>query len=292
MSEVTGSASWREFGVDNVITRIKTVIKNFPLDENGEVAAIAMGLPCYGESETGDRELQKTIKKEFSPIPVYITNDVEVGWAGSLGLTPGINVVAGTGSIAFGKDESGATARCGGWSEFFSDEGSCYYIGRNALQLFSKQADGRVPRDEFYTVFRKGLNIKNDFDIIDIVHGQYIGSRDKVASLQLLVKEAALEGSNCAGDLYKAAAEELCCLVLAVRNTLNFQKKPYMVSYSGGLYKAGDLILPYFFDGIAAYGGKPVSPKYEPMYGALLLAFEKSNPEGLPKLKERLERDV
>jgi len=83
-----------------------------------------MGIPCYGESEDGDIELEKEIQTAFPGIPVYITNDVEVGWAGSLGLTPGVNVVAGTGSIAFGKDESGKTARCGGWSEFFSDEGS------------------------------------------------------------------------------------------------------------------------------------------------------------------------
>ena len=288
MSEVTGSAAWREFGIDNVIQRIKTVIDDFRLSENGEVAAIAMGLPCYGESEAGDSELEKSIQEVFSPVPVYITNDVEVGWAGSLGLTPGINVVAGTGSIAFGRDETGATARCGGWSEFFSDEGSCYNIGRKSLQLFSKQADGRVPKDIFYSIFRKGLSLKNDFDIIDIVHGQYIGSRDKVASLQLLARDAALAGSKSAKCLYEAAAEELCSLVRAIRNTLHFQQNPYMVSYSGGLYKTGDLILPYFFEGIEALGGKPVSPKYEPMYGALLLAFEKGNPEGLPRLQERL----
>jgi len=287
---VTGSASWREFGVDNVIKRIKAVIKSFHLNENGEIAAIVMGMPCYGESEAGDIELQIAIQEGFSPVPVYITNDVEVGWAGSLGLVPGINVVAGTGSIAFGKDETGTTARCGGWSEFFSDEGSCYDIGRKALQLFSKQADGRVPRDEFYSIFREGLNLKNDFDIIDIVHGQYIGSRDKVASLQLLARDAAFAGSDSAKKLYEAAAEELGCLVRSIRNSLNFQQNPYMVSYSGGLFKTGDLILPYFFERIEALGGKPVTPMYEPMFGALLLAFEKSFPEGLPNLKERLER--
>ena len=288
---MTGSASWREFGVDNVIKRIKSVIDSFDLSEDGGVAAIAMGLPCYGESEAGDKGLQKAIAEGFSPVPVYITNDVEVGWAGSLGLEPGINVVAGTGSIAYGKDETGQAARCGGWSEFFSDEGSCYSIGRKALQLFSKQADGRVPRDELYSIFREGLKLENDFDLIDIVHGQYIGSRDKVASLQLLARDAALAGSNSAKSLYVAAAKELCCLVGAISSTLDFKHNPYMVSYSGGLFKTGDLILPYFFEGIEALGGKPVSPKFEPAYGALLLAFEKSNPEGLPKLQERLKEE-
>ena len=269
---------------------IKSIVSGFPLGDDAVIAGVAMGLPCFGESEEGDRELLRAFTSAFSEIPLCLTNDVEVGWAGSLGLTPGINVVAGTGSIAFGKDEAGATARCGGWSEFFSDEGSCYDIGRKALQLFSKQADGRVPEDEFYSVFRKRLNIENDFDIIDIVHDQYTGSRDKVASLQFVVRDAALAGSLSARNLYITAAEELCNLVFAIRNSLNFQQNPYMVSYSGGLFKTGDLILPYFFEGIEALGGKPVSPKYEPMYGALLLAFEKSNPEGIPNLQKRLEK--
>jgi len=289
LSETTGSAAWREHGVDYVIESIRMVISDFPLGREGEIAAIAMGLPCYGESEKGDKELGNVIKQLFPDVPVYITNDVEAGWAGSLGLNPGVNVVAGTGSIAFGKNESGESARSGGWSEFFGDEGSCYCIGRKALQLFSKQADGRIPKDELYSIIRNGLNLENDFDIIDIVHGEYLKSRDKVAALQFLARDAANAGSKSAIDLYKEAAEELCSLVAAIRDRLKFKQQPFLVSYSGGLFNTGELILPYFFEGIKAAGGKPVTPRFDPMYGALLLAFDKYHPEGLPALKSRLD---
>ena len=288
-SEITHSAAWREFGVDKVVKNISEMINSFPLCPNGHVAGIAMGLPCYGESEDGDRELRKAVIEAFPSVPIYLTNDVEVGWAGSLGLSPGVNVVAGTGSIAFGKDETGKTARCGGWSEFFSDEGSCYWIGREALQLFSKQADGRVPKDELYNIIHKEFNLKNDFEIIDLIHSEYVANRDKVASLQILARNAALAGSESVKVLYKEAANELCRLVEAISEKIHFKQQPYPVSYSGGLYRAGELILPYFFAGIEAAGGIPVTPKFEPMYGAVLLAFEKNNPEGLPKLQQRLE---
>jgi len=289
LSELTASASWREHGIDHVINNIKNVIKSLPLKEGGTVSGIAMGLPCYGESEEGDRELEKAIYNAFPEIPVYITNDVEAGWAGSLGLTPGINVVAGTGSIAFGKNETGETARCGGWSEFFSDEGSCYRIGRTVLEVFSKQSDGRLPKDELYEITRKKLNITNDFEIIDLIHNDHLHSRDKIAALQFISQEAALAGSALAKSLYKDAVNELCALVKAIRDKLLFKQQPFPVSYSGGLFKTGDLIIPDFFIGIEAIGGKPVTPKYEPVYGALLLAFEKKYPPGLPGLIKQLD---
>ena len=286
---LTDSSSWREYGIDHVVGNICQVIKNFPIGADRQISGITMGMPCYGESEDGDRELEKAIRAAYPGVPLYLTNDVEVGWAGSLSLTPGINVVAGTGAIAFGRDESGETARCGGWSEFFSDEGSCYWIGVKAMQLFSKQSDGRAPKDELYTTFRKELKLKNDFEFIDLMHGDYISSRDKVASLQFLLRDAALAGSQSARDIYIEAAGELCLLVAAIRDRLQFIKKPFPVSYSGGLYKTGELVLPHFFKGIEDAGGKPVIPKYEPVYGALLLSFEKNHPQGLPALYKRLE---
>ena len=268
---------------------IKNVISKFPMGEDAVIAGIAMGLPCFGESEDGDRELKKSFDSAFPNIPVYLTNDVEVGWAGSLDLASGVNVVAGTGSIAFGKNESGETARCGGWSEFFSDEGSCYWIGCKVLQLFSKQADGRAPKDELYTVVRKEFKIKNDFEIIDPVHNEYITNRDKVAALQFLAKDAALAGSSSARNLYIDAAGELCNMVTAIRDRLQFKHQPFPVSYSGGLFKAGELILPHFNERVIAAGGDPVKPKYEPVYGAVLLAFEQNCPDCLPGLRKRLD---
>ena len=282
----TPGASWREYGAAKVAVNLAEAVKNLVTDKKGSIAGIAMGLPCFGESAEGDNMLEEAVRKEFPGIPLYITNDVEAGWAGSLALNPGINIVAGTGAIAFGKDIHGKTARSGGWSEFFGDEGSCYWVGRRVMELFSKQSDGRLPRDELYNVVRQELNIENDFSFIDLIHGEYVGYRKQVAKLQFLAEKAALAGSPSARALYGEASKELLLLVSAIRKKLDFSKKPWNISYSGGLFKAGDLILPQFSRDLEIEGGMVSPPLFTPVEGAVLLAFEHFCPDGLPQIKK------
>ena len=284
----TGSASWREYGIAAVLENIRQAIAALPFGETASIAGIAMGLPYYGELADGDRELEEALAAAFPGIPLYLTNDVEVGWAGALGLSPGVNVVAGTGAIAFGKDEGGKSARSGGWSEFFGDEGSAFWVGRHVMSLFSKQSDGRMERDALYDIVRREFALTNDFDFIELMHDTYIVQRDKVAALQLLAKQAALAGSPSAQALYGAASAELCLLVKAIRDKLAFAETPFLVSHTGGLFRAEDLILPRFAQGIEALGGKLCPPRFGPAEGALLLAFSQFHVDGLPQLRKCL----
>ena len=286
----TSGSSWREHGARKVALNLRETVAGLLGDKFSQIAGIAMGLPCHGESAEGDLILEQSIHSMFSGVPIYFTNDVEVGWAGSLALVPGINIVAGTGSIAFGKDSYGNAARSGGWSEFFGDEGSCYWIGRKIMELFSKQADGRMPKDQLYSMVYNELELENDLSFIDKVHAKYIGFRKQVADLQYLAEKAALAGSPSAKALYDEAVYELCLLVDAVRNRLNFSGAPLIVSYSGGLFKTGDLVLPKFSGEVQKRGGKLAPPRFEPMEGALLLAFEHFSPGGLEQIKQRLEK--
>jgi len=285
----TSGASWREHGVWKVAQNLKEAVVDLMGDEYGLIGGIAMGLPCHGESADGDSALERAIRGEFSDIPLYFTNDVEVGWAGSMALSPGINIVAGTGAIAFGKDIHGKTARSGGWSEFFGDEGSCYWMGRKVMELFSKQSDGRMPRDELYTTVRRELTLKDDISFIDLIHSEYVGYRKQVASLQFLAEKAALAGSASAKALYEEAVRELLLLVIAIRNQLDFSEKPFSVSYTGGLFKAGEFVMPQFSREIEKEGGVLSPPLFGPMEGAVLLAFQNFFPDGLEQVKKVME---
>lgn len=281
-----GSSSWREHSATGVAELLKCAA--YKLLGDSRIAGMAMGLPCYGESIEGDRELELVVRKEFAGIPVYITNDVEVGWAGSLALHPGINIVAGTGSIAFGKDAYGKTARSGGWSEIFGDEGSCYWIGRKVLEMFSKQADGRIQKDALYNVVYDEFNLKNAYEIIDIAYEKFMQSREQVAGLQILAMKAALAGSACALALYNEAVSELCMLVDSIRNQLDFSGEPFIVSYTGGLYKTGKLVLPQFSREIEKRGGILRTPRLKAEEGAALLAYQHFCPESLETARETM----
>jgi len=163
-------------------------------------------------------------------------------------------------------------------------------MGRKVMELFSKQSDMRMPRDELYTTVRSELGLKSDFGFIDLMHGEFITNREKVAELQMLAKEAALLGSQSALALYSHAAGELCLLVTAIREQLDFSQRPFLVSYSGGLFKAGELILSHLSKGVADAGGKLAAPKHEPVLGALLLAYGHFCPDGLPDLRMRISQ--
>jgi N-acetylglucosamine kinase-like BadF-type ATPase len=270
---IIGGASWREHGVDTVVRAIHDAVA--ALVGPARVAGVAIGLPCYGESAEGDAQLEKAVKEIFAPAPVYLTNDVEVGWAGSLALQPGINVVAGTGSIAFGKDFYGNTARSGGWDDFYGDEGSCHWVARKMMETFSKQADGRIPKGALHGIVRKAFGLSDDLAFIDHIRKNYLDSRKDVAGLQVLAEQAALAGDASAMAIYKQAAEELFLLTQGVRAQLRFPEMDWVVSYSGGLFKSGKLILEPFAEFVSRDGGTLQPPAHTPAEGAVLLAFQR-----------------
>ena len=117
-------------------------------------AYCCIGIPCWGENAESDTALYELLKQKLPGVPIKAVNDVEVAWAGAQECRPGIHIVAGTGSITYGVAPDGKTARCGGWNEFFGDEGSCYWIGRKGMELFSKEADGRIRKGPLYNIVR------------------------------------------------------------------------------------------------------------------------------------------
>ena len=76
---------------------------------------------------------------------IVVVNDALIALVAAAGESPGIVIVAGTGSIAFGRNARGLAARAGGWGHMIGDEGSGYWIGRQALAAAVREVDGRGP---------------------------------------------------------------------------------------------------------------------------------------------------
>lgn len=240
---------------------------------NRQNVYICFGAPNYGESKEFDKKLKDDLEKVLSGYHLYLVNDSEVGWAGSLGLKPGINIVAGTGTIGLGKDAGGRKAIAGGWSDFFGDEGSCRWLGVKAMELFSKQADGRAVKGPLYDVVMDYFKVETPMDIIDIFEADYQPYRNKLAGLQRLMFEAAKRGDELALLYYKKAAHELALIITAVYCKLEFHEE-CTVSYSGGLFKTGELILTPLREELKEYNMKICRPLYPPVTGAVMLAGE------------------
>lgn len=274
---VEGSISYREHGYDGMETRLREgvdhVLKDAALTLS-DIDAIAIGIPCYGENKEADVRIEAICKDLFAETEVIPVNDAIVGYYGALSGRCGINIVSGTGSIACGSDASGRTARSGGWSEHFSDEGSCYWLGRQSMHLFCKESDYRIPRGAFYELVRKELGIREDFDFIDIAEKQYLPERSKVASLQKILLEAAEAGDAAAAALYEAACDELVQLAVGVKNQLCFTDT-IEVSLTGGLTHAEKFIAGPLKEKLRAQGMCYVPAESSPLEGAVILALKK-----------------
>lgn len=284
-----GSASWQEHGINTVFQMMQQASNELAHHAgSGHLAGLVIGIPCWGENEKSDALLGQAAADFFPYIPVQLVNDAQVAWAGSLNMQPGINVVAGTGSIAYGRDGNEASARSGGWDAFFSDEGSGYWLGRNMMELFSKQADGRRPRSALYELVREHFHLQEDFEFIAHMRTGYTQNRKQAASLQLLLHSAAQAGDTQAVALYCKAAQELGSMVLAVKNQLDLPSENWQVSYSGSIFKSGGLILKPLEKMLKTFGATILLPHYTPVQGALLLAFAQHCPQGLTALRKRL----
>jgi N-acetylglucosamine kinase-like BadF-type ATPase len=231
-------------------------------------------LPAYGE----DSSLLGVLDAAASPaLPTgsyRCGNDMVCGWAGALACHDGINIVAGTGSIAYG-EFAGRSARAGGWGELFSDEGSAYWVAREGLALFSRMSDGRATRGPLHDLVRANFSLEHDLDLCAAVYGTTQALRSELAQLAGIVVEAARRGDTQAADILARGAVELAAIVDATRARLEVPSGfSIPVSYSGGMFKLTELVLKPLQAALAQrqFAYHLAAPRMAPAAGAALYA--------------------
>jgi len=255
-----------------------------------DIAFAFFGLPAYGEDRAVQPQLDALPRAVLGHGRYLCDNDMVCSWAGSLACADGISVIAGTGSMAYGRI-GGQGARAGGWGELFSDEGSAYWIARAGLALFSRMSDGRAPRGPLHGLLRTRLALQHDLDLCQVVYGELKGERSKVAALSRLVSEAAALGDAQAAAILESAALEVAALVDAVRGQLGVEPGTEVtVSYSGGLFGVeGPLRAPFARVLAASSAGayRLIAPRLPPVFGATVYAAQQV---GIPLNPAALER--
>jgi N-acetylglucosamine kinase-like BadF-type ATPase len=265
-------------GLDNVRDMLSTAVQ--AVLANARVSASRVdfaffGLPSYGEDSALTASLDALPATCLLSGRYRCGNDMVCGWAGSLGGGDGISVVAGTGSISYG-ERGGVSARCGGWGELFSDEGSAYWLACRGLNLYSRMSDGRAPRGPLHPLINRHFELEYDLDLCARIYGQSGADRAAIAQLSKLVYEAAIGGDRQAAALFTEAADELADLVDATRVRLAFTADETVpVSYSGGVFgNAGALLLDRFTAALRARWASYQlrQPSFSPDIGAALYA--------------------
>jgi len=210
---------------------------------------------------------------------VVLTGDVVTAYAGALGPTPGVVLVAGTGAVALGvsadagggRGDPGHWVRTDGWGHLLGDAGSGYWIGRRGLDEALRAQDGRAG-----SAVLAGL-AESHLGPLDAVPRRVAAAPSPVAAVAafaVLVADAARRGDAVARGIWTEAAGELATSAAACARRLFPPETPVPISWSGGLFAAEDLLLGPFLERLSELipDALPTPPAGDGLDGAAALA--------------------
>ncbi len=202
---------------------------------------------------------------------VQITHDAEIALTGATGGEPGIIVIAGTGSIAFGKNAAGRTARAGGWGYLFGDEGGAFDIVRCALRVSLAMEEGWGEETD---LLARMLGATGAGSANELMHAWYNRfDRSEVAKLAPLVDEAARGGDEAAISILEEAGRALAGLVRHVHRCLFRPGEEVAVAYVGGVF-ASEMIAERLQRVVREETGCLAErPRFAPAAGAVMEAL-------------------
>src|ERR1017187_9516548 len=202
--------------------------------------------------------------------------------AGATRTGQGIITIAGTGSIAFGRNPAGRSARAGGWGHIFGDEGGGFDIARQAARAALRLEEGWGPA----TVLRDSLLAATGSESAnEMLHRFYTDEwpRSRVATLSRLVDAAAGESDGVALGILQGPARQLAMLAGAVREELWPPGKVVEVAYIGGVFQSRILLENFRTLVELPEGVRCAAPRRGPAEGALREAYRSAGLEWGPE---------
>ena len=153
------------------------------------------------------------------------------------GAEPGLVLIAGTGSIAYGRNREARAARAGGWGYVLGDEGSGYWIGRRALGAVVRQSDQRGRPTLLTGRLLQHFGIGTPQDLVRVVYYRNLRP-SAIAALATHVSQAAQDGDEVAQEILAEGAEELLGAARSVITRLRLDTAPFVCVFAGGIFQA------------------------------------------------------
>jgi glucosamine kinase len=241
---------------------------------------------CIGVAGAGREEIASAVLgliKEVIPGAIEVVGDMQIALEAAFRDGPGVMVVAGTGSIAYGRDAQGRSSRAGGWGFAISDEGSAHWIGRTAVMMVlraideegceidSEKQDQAAP--ESSTLLRE-LKAAWNLDSVDEFLRMANASPD-FAALFPAILASANAGNALAVSVLKQAGRELSQLASMVVRRIFIEGDPSLpgipLATAGGVFRHSALVREVFSDAVRELDTRlELNPiVLEPVLGAL-----------------------
>lgn len=238
-----------------------------------QVRALCLGAAGVNRPEDGALWLEWA-RQAFPDAKASVVNDALVVLASAAPLDCcGLAIIAGTGSIVYGRDDQGNLASAGGWGYMMGDEGSNYALGQAALRAVSRAADNREPATLMTDLILKHWGLAHVNDLVGKVYGET--SRKDIARLGRIVEASAEAGDLVARGILEDAGRELALAARAVADKLQLSGT-LACALAGAVLTRGERVREAFLRHAEAGGLRlePVVIVHEPAFGAVRLALE------------------
>jgi N-acetylglucosamine kinase-like BadF-type ATPase len=216
-------------------------------------------------------QMESLVRESGFACPVAAVNDSLLALAAATDGGPGVIIISGTGSIAYGAGADGTIARCGGWGHILDDGGSGYWIGKEAIRRAFLAYDGRGRQTVLTGKVMDKLGVSNLPDAIEPLYGDGGIGKPEIAEFCVMVQEGAEAGDAVCREILEEAAEELFALTDAILKKLG--QDDLSVAVSGGSIQNNPTLLAMFAARVSAvYPRVSVAEiKREPVWGAIRL---------------------
>jgi N-acetylglucosamine kinase-like BadF-type ATPase len=202
-----------------------------------------------------------------------VVNDALVALEAGAPGAPGVVLIAGTGSIAYGRDAHGRAARAGGWGHLLADEGSGFWLGKEAIRAVLRANDHRDVPTAMRDAILAHFHVTRPSALI---HPVYDGGIDphEIAGVAPLVGRAAAEGDAVARALIATGADELAGAAISVARRLNLAGAPFALPLAGGIFRSIPEMRAAVIERLATHAPAAVPRvlEVEPATGAVRLA--------------------
>jgi glucosamine kinase len=230
---------------------------------------------CVGGSGAARPELARVVREILAEIvttPVHVVGDMEIALEAAFGSEPGVIVIAGTGSIAYGRDRQGRTARAGGWGFAIGDEGSAHWIGRAAVMAVLRSSDRNKAIAE--SSLAKGLfrtwKVNSVLDLADAANS--VPPPDFSALFPAVIASK----DELANEVLARAGRELAEVAAVVIGRLfpDQQMRSVPVGMVGGVFRHAAVVRDTFYNELRRLAPRAeINPQVvDPVEGALRMA--------------------
>ena len=287
---VTGPSNVQQLSMQALRGTLQQLLNQTFINLPDEIECIAS---CFGLAGAASAHNKNDIRDTLgSLLPLaaeapILTSDAHIALVGALGDRPGLLLVAGTGSICFGRDADGITHRTGGWGSAFDDLGSGYWIGRQAVQMTFQESDGRRPLGPWQSNVLKRLSCNSIEHLLCKLKSGEI-NHSHVAALAPLVIQLSQDGVSVAADILNHAVRELVAAISATYRKVKLRTAPLVLV--GGLLEQSELLRDQLSAALQIEEPEIQIEKSLmcPIAGAVVVACQKSNDNVPNELEQAL----